>query len=400
MSTNDLSGGVSKGPVGSSDSSNGPSLSSSENSGNGSTNAPRNQAGPTGSMENTTWNSKPMDFIMTDLFGVCSKVIEKYMDNSDLYKLNLTESNLVSEHNVPDDILIKEFDRYKKCYYASNPQVKKDMHLILFTNVLKNEQVYMTRLGNDNWIKSSQVKLMFGANLGKTSQMVMHLSQIYRLALVIKSYHEKRITEYPEIYKPDENLKFPTLILLHCFKMFQLTPVNSDPERAKAIIGIITELSSKLGIRSGFNTGALKDSLNPVFAVGADLLNRAQAKQGGSAAPNIQPGQISNIFDKVLNNDGMQKMLDSLKNAAQNNSGPPDLGQLVGNLFQSVNPEEIMNTLRDATKSEIPDMEKRMGEPSNKSPETVPDKKVENKVEETTETTEIIEEIIEEVIED
>jgi hypothetical protein len=357
------------------------------------------QEGPRGEVEVDSQLIQKLNILVTDLFNTSQKIIEQYMNNPDLYKSEMKEIGLISLLDVTDEVFIKEFHRYKQSYFMSKNESKKDNHLSLFTQLLSNEGVFMTRLGNDSWIRGldKPVKLMFASNVGKTSTIALHLGQLYRISVAIKGDHEKKIKNYPEIYKPDEKNKYPLLILYNCFRIFQLTPINDNPEKSKALSGIVNDLSIKLGIKSAtsFNPNTLKDSLSPVFSIGADLLNKAQAKNPGP--PGTQPiraENIAKIFDKVLNNDSMSKMMDGFKNAAQNNSGPPDLGSLIGSLMQNINPEDITQNLQSAVQSELPGMFKAQessGPSSGPSPNNIS-----TNIEETIEEIEEIEEIIEE----
>jgi len=332
------------------------------------------------------------------------------MNNPDLYNLKLDELGLRSSQDVSNEIFIKNFHRYKQSYVNSTPENKKDYHLPLFTLLLKDQRVYMTRLGHDEWIKDliNPVKIMFGSNKGRESTLVLYLGHLYRIALGIKSDQEEKIKSYPEIYKVDEKANYPTILLYHCFKIFQLTPVNDDPEKAKSLLTTINDLSNKLGLSSGrngssvLNSNTIKQSISPIFAVGADLLNKAQTNRNNGVQPTnpIKPENISNIIDNVFNTGGIQGILDDIRTSAQTGGGPPDMGALIGNIMSKMNPDSMLQTLQTATKSELPkEFTDGMNSPGpvGTKTESVPEKKEEQPIlisdeEIIEETEEIIEE--------
>lgn len=337
-------------------------------------------AGPTGlTGETATSGNKIAIFSkqLNTLMGLCSTIIKSYIENES-YAVTYKDMNLHDDTDVKLDVLLKEHNKYIESFGVTSDEAKVyKLYLGSFNKILsENDNVLMQAINNDSWIRKVNpasklpLQLMFGDVLGKSSTICCRLGMIYKMALVMKATQEKKMKEYPELFKADEKTTHSNNLLLNCFKIFTLTDKANDPEVKKTLGVIINELSNKLGLntRQGFDLTSMFDSASPLVSVGVDMLNKhveASAAKEGKAAKKIEPKQLTNIFSKVFNGNNIQQMMSEFKNNASN--GPPDIGKILGTMMQGLNTSEIMDDLKKATESEIPEMAENNKSKQNES---------------------------------
>lgn len=316
---------------------------------------------------------KNFDGIMGHIFGICDNIIKSFVMGGEILTINIKENGLDLTENL--NVIIDQYNKFKKGYAITNDINKKNEHYLgLFDKIFKEGNgILFQAMDNDSWIRKSSLKLMYGDTVGKTSTIVLHISDIYKMSLSVKSNREKNIKEYPDLFKVDDTIKYPAYILYDCFKLFRLTDSMKDEEKLKTVNLIIGKLENKLGIGNN-GPNALLQNMDPILSIGADMLNKYNGDKGG---PNIGTDNLKNIFNKVLGGNSIQNLMNDIKEAASSSNGnPPDIGTIFGSVMKNLNPEEMINTLKSAVDTELPSV-------ANK------DTKVEEKEE-------IVEEIIEE----
>ena len=362
--------------------------------------------GPEGAKEKINTFSKQL----TTLMNLCSSIIRGYLENES-YQVTYKEMNLHDETDVSYDKLLKEHNKYVESFKMTKEEDKINKYYLgSFNKILKeNENVFLQAIHNDMWIRKVNTKtklplqLMFGDVLGKESTICSRLGMIYKMSLVMAVTHEKKMKEYPDLFKADEKVTYANNILFSCFKIFCLTDNALDQEVKKPLNIIVNDLSIKLGVnsKSAFDFATMFDNASPLFSLGVDMINKhaeTSAAKEGKSTKKIEPNQLKNIFSKVLSNGNIQKVVSDIRDNASS-GGPPDFGKIFGSVIEHLDPGKMMNDLKSATESEIPEMAKENAaktEGTEKVEET--EETVEEIIEETEETEEIVEET--EIIED
>lgn len=321
--------------------------------------------GPVGDLNNDPVYKKmaTFDLYMTNLLKICSLVINNYIENPDLIKSIIKDLNLSSESDVDNKEMLSGFERFDKGFKMTNDYLKKQSAFLSLFNKILNDKpsVLFQAINEDTWIRRENVKLMLGENVGKVSSLVVYLSQIYKYALAIKDNTEKKIKEYPELYKPDDKVRYPTMIIYYCFRIFLLTDVAQNSDKSKTLQKVVTNYENVLGLNTDSNKrdfmSLIKNSIEPALSVGTDLLNKMQGPSG-TQGPKINENQLRGVINKVFAGDSMSKVLNSIQNSSRGANGTPDIGNLFSSIIQNINPQQIMGDLQSAVTSEIPEMAK------------------------------------------
>jgi len=335
-------------------------------------NGPTGSNGPTGPLGSEQGNEKMRVFqkLLNSVLVLSNSVIKTYADNIESYSITYKEMDLKDQSDVDLNLLHVENKKYIESVNVTTDDTKLyKLYLSSFNKILmENPDVLLQTMDNDSWIRKCNPKtglplqLMFGDVLGKTSTICSRLGMIYKMSLAIKSTQERKIKEYPDLFKPDEKVLYSNTILLNFFKIFYLTDRGSEPDMKKAITLVVNNLSSKLGInnKNGFDLSSMFDGSSPLFSVGVDLINKhleSTAVKDGKPVKKIEPNQLQNIFGKVLNTDKLQKVFSDIRD--NSNGGPPDFGKIFGSVMQNLNPSELMEDLKNATETEMPDLAKQ-----------------------------------------
>jgi hypothetical protein len=370
-------------------------------------------SGPTGSSEssgptgdaNTQNVDKMKEFsvIMIELIKYCEEIVKGTITSIDIIRSILIDLKLPKEESDIKNIA-ESLKKYKQCFATSDGKIREMHHLGLFNKILmENNDILLQSINNDSWIKNKNLKLTFGETLGKSSTLVVYLSQLYRYSLAIKDRRENEAKEYPELFKEDENVRYPNYLLYYIFRAFALTDYATDPkniDKLKEIQKIVSNLGVKMGLQT--NKINIMENITPWLSVGADLINKQQQGQPGGGTQ-VNAGQLNNIINKVLGGGQINNMISKLEQSARNRQGPPDFGSLISSMLTDLNPMQMAKELDATMKAEIPNLNTGAGSSgsatsSNGGPlgPEKPEKPeiIEEYVEETIEET--IEEIVEE----
>lgn len=337
---------------------------------------------------------KLLDMGIYGLLGTVESILKMYIDKMEILQVTFDSLKLKLDTDVDLSVVHEQFALYKKLYVMSTPQQKEELHLILFDKILKEKPgVLLQSINNDSWIKNNIIKIMLGDHKGASSRLCLHLGQFYRYSLAIEQHHRNKMKEYPELYKEGPEILYPHRLLYYCFSIFKLTESAKEENRNKAISTIIHNFERKLGIQAQNPLAAMSGIMDSIMPVGVDLLNKHQAAQGGAK---IQPDQLKNVVNKLFSNGKFQTMLNGFQNSARNGS-QPDIGSVVGNILQSVNPSEMFKDLQEAVTSEIPQIvpDSMKGPQGQKEPEGPKNPESQEEVIEEVVEEEIIEEIVE-----
>lgn len=329
-------------------------------------------AGPTGSIGPTPEDPlkakvRILDASMKDLFNVSDAIIRQYLDNSDLIKSILSEMGLSSPEDkmLDDSTFCIQFDKFKKAFAISQDHMKRLAFLESFNKILsENTEVLLQSINDDGWIRKSNTKVMYGDYMGKVTTIILHLSKIYKISLAIKENSEKKIKLYPEVYKADEKLKFPDIVIYNCFKIFKLSNAASVSDRSKAINIVINNMEEKLKLTTKSPFGNFKgiiDGMDPLISVGSDMLNH-HLKQRDQSSPTIAPNQLKGVLNKIMDGETLGKMMNSVRDSAAKSGGVPDIGSITAEVMKNLNPAGMMSSFQGVMASEMPELAKRMNE--------------------------------------
>lgn len=368
-------------------------------------------AGPTGSSQNSSQNSGPTGTVegvntristftnlLESLFKITDNVIADYIGNKEINDITYKELGYSDETDVGIQQLNTEYNSYKSGFQfkKTNSDIVLKYYLASFNKILEdNTAVLLQTMNDDSWIKKRNptnkrpLEIMFGDVKGAVSTLRYRLGMFYKMACVLKTVHEKKMAEYPDIVKANNHTKYQSLLITTMFRIFKLTDKGQDPETIKSINIVIGGTNHPAeGLNNIFN------SVKPLLGIGSDMMNKHLQEKNPNSNVRVAPNHLENIFSKVFASDGIKNMFNDIQESRADGR-PPDISALINKVLTNINPTEMMNNLKNTAEEEIPGF-KELSE-KEKANNTTKKEETDNKAVEEDVLEEVIEETIEEI---
>lgn len=211
--------------------------------------------------------------------------------------------NLSSNKNP----VLTRLEKYIKTYDRTKPEE----HIWYFKKIYESNCPAILRgPEKDNWLKTGNIIIQFGEDVGRSTDIKIHLSIIYGTACKLQSDTKKSLAGLPNLDESEE-LMYPNLFLLHLYRIFyEIAETKGEKEQISSYINSLEKSTGNKNTKKESN-----DPLNGILGTVTDLMGQMGMK--------LPEGQ------KLPSQDDLGKMLGSVMNNPQTKS-------LLGNMMQEM----------------------------------------------------------------
>lgn len=202
---------------------------------------------------------------------------------------------------------------------------------------------------NDKWLRKNNVQISYGG-----SKIRIMLSTIYNTACQLAEEAEKKLEGFPDTaYEECTDLIRKDIILLHLYRIFREFAPEKDEKQLSSAIRKIEEI---LGLDSEEDvskdsSSSLAGAMNPL----ADLSKLASTIVSGlnttAAENNISPDEmpdLGKVIGSVFENDALKGIMKTLMNAVSSGTesgGKPSFENAFGQVIQSLSSPEFKDAI-------------------------------------------------------
>ena len=218
---------------------------------------------------------------------------------------------------------LTRLEKYTKAYDKTEPED----HIWYFNKIYRdNKSAILRGPIRDNWIKNNGVVIMYGEDVGRQSEIKVHVSSIYNTSCKLRDNIEESLSGLPNVEQAKE-LSYPTLYLLYLYQIFDELCEN---EGEKEKLGKYVEtLKVDAGVKKAAKTN--NDPLSGLMGQMAGM-----AKQMGIEIPDGQMpsgDQITGALSNMMNNPQTKSMLGNVMSEMKDANNIGDVfGKLMGQL--------------------------------------------------------------------
>jgi hypothetical protein len=284
------------------------------------------------------------------LIKVCHDMLSEH------YRLEIATSGTTP---LPLAYLLK----YGKVFQSSK-SIPSD-HYADYENFYNNYRVnILNTLINDTWLRTGKpVYLQYGSGVDalkndeRIKQVVIRISDIYRVAIQIQQKTEKLAEETDSSMVNGKDLIWGRIILLHLLRIFYYLSDDSD----KNSLGkLVTELEGELGIRDltvnkkpakvGTATGGAAKGLSQLFSVATSFMEKIGLNVPPEAKLPDEEG-LQNIIENVFNSEQTQQVIGTLTETVKNAKDANDIFSKVNESITDPNARAAFDTLTNVMKN-------------------------------------------------
>ena len=219
---------------------------------------------------------------------------------------------------------LTRLEKYTKAYDKTEPE----NHIWYFNKIYQNNKPAILRGPiRDNWIKNNGVVIMYGEDVGRQSDIKVHVSSIYNTSCKLRDDIEDSLSGLPNVEQAKE-LSFPTLYLLYLYQIFHELCEN---ETEKEKLGKYVET---LKVDAGVKKAAKTNNNDPLSGLMGQMAGMAE--QMGIKIPEGQMpsgDQITGALSNMMNNPQTKSMLGNVMSEMKDANNIGDVfGKLMGQL--------------------------------------------------------------------
>lgn len=202
--------------------------------------------------------------------------------------------------------VLARLEKYVKTYDRTSPEE----HVWYFNKIYDaNRSAILRGPERDAWLKSGNITVQFGEEVGRITDIKIHLTIIYGTACKLTSDIEASLKGLPDVDQCEE-LAYPNLFLLYLYRIFyEIVDIKTEKEQ---LLQHVTELEKVTGTKSKSKNN---DPLSGILGTVTDLMGQMGVK--------LPQGQ------KIPSQDELGKMLGTVMNNPQTKS-------LLGNVMQEM----------------------------------------------------------------
>lgn len=219
---------------------------------------------------------------------------------------------------------LTRLEKYTKAYDKTEPED----HVWYFNKIYRDNKPAILRGPiRDNWIKNNGVVIMYGEDVGRQSEIKVHVSSIYNTSCKLRDNIEDSLSGLPNVEQAKE-LSYPTLYLLYLYQIFHELCEN---EAEKEKLGKYVET---LKVDAGIKKSAKTNNNDPLSGLMGQMAG--MAKQMGIDIPEGQMpsgDQITGALSTMMNNPQTKSMLGNVMSEMKDANNIGDVfGKLMGQL--------------------------------------------------------------------
>lgn len=168
----------------------------------------------------------------------------------------------------------------------------------------------------DDWLKSNEIEITLISLNNKTSKI--HLSKIYRICIDTKNTYEGKLIdimkEMKEIKEQYKQLMYPTIFLLHCYRIFSsIAPENQKlKEIAQTLENLVLNSTDTVSSNTNTNTASI---------------------------PSIQ---LTQVIPKIMNSEATRNLLLNIVNKVDINECN-DVSSLMDQILKTTSDPELLS---------------------------------------------------------
>lgn len=239
--------------------------------------------------------------------------------------------------------ILLRLEKYIKTYDKTEPEE----HVWYFQRIFENNHAAILRgPGKDSWVKTGNITIQFGEDVGAVTDIKVHISIIYNTCCKLRDDIEESLQGLPDVDQSQE-LMFPTLFLLYLYKIFyEIAETSDEKERLSEYV---SQLEKDAGIKTKSKSTGSNDPLGGLLGVATDFMGQMGIKlPEGQKLPSQE--ELSSLFGNMMNNPQTKSMMGNvMKEMKECNN----IGDIVGKLMNNLGglDPSIKQNLQNATQS-------------------------------------------------
>jgi len=259
-----------------------------------------------------------------------------------------------SKHPNPVSVYL---NKYRQVMERTLPEEHEEY----FMEVYRKYRIPILANKNDKWLRKNNVQVSYGG-----SKIRIMLSTVYNIACQLANDAEKKLEGFPDAaYDECIDLIRKDIILLHLYRIFKEFAPEKDK---KQLSNVIVKIEEVLGLESEEEVVVSKDSkasnvANPLGDLGKLASSIVSGLNTTASENNISPEDmpdLGKVLGSVFENDALQGIMKNLVNAVSSGTESGEkpsfenaFGQVIKSLSSPEFKEAIVQTAATSTSSAL-----------------------------------------------
>ncbi len=240
--------------------------------------------------------------------------------------------------------ILSRLEKYIKTY----DRTEVEEHIWCFDKIYSSNRPAILRgPARDNWLKNGNLVIQYGEEVDRVTDIKIHVSSIYNTACKLRDDIEESLQGLPDVDESQE-LLYPSLYLLHLYKIFFETAGENDGEKLDEYISI---LEKEAGIKSKGRSSSTADPMGSILGAATDFMGQLGIKlPEGQKMPSQE--ELGKALGTMMNNPQTKSMMGNVMKEMQECNS---LGDVVNKLMSGLGGGSLGDNLDPATKQSIQD---------------------------------------------
>jgi len=221
-------------------------------------------------------------------------------------------------------------------------------HEEYFMEVYRKYRIPILANKNDKWLRKNNVQVSYGG-----SKIRIMLSTVYNIACQLANDAETKLDGFPDAaYEECIDLIRKDIILLHLYRIFKEFAPEKDKKQLSAVIAKLEEVlgleSEEEVISKGSANPAVANPLGDLGKLASSIVNGLNST---AAENDISPDEmpdLGKVIGSVFENDALQGIMKNLMNAVSSGSDSgekPSFENAFGQVIKSLSSPEFKDAI-------------------------------------------------------